>query len=122
MPALIVARLYRIAPLIIILAIIGVLIYVIVSWRYTSAHAKDALTRVFIAINTVLTVFFGLASWYAIAEDNTFVMEFFVTCAAFTGIVLAITTWCRYVFLKHNPHFRKKKNTKAKTERLPGQK
>lgn len=122
MPALIVARLYRIAPLIIILAIIGVLIYVIVSWRFTSARAKDVLTRVFIVINIALTALFGLASWYAIAEDNTFVMEFFVTCAAFTGIVLAVTAWCRHIFLKHNPHYRKKKNAKAKVKNLPGRK
>ena len=41
MPAMLAARLYRVLPLLAILAIIGIVVYIFMSWRYTPARAKE---------------------------------------------------------------------------------
>lgn len=106
MPAFIAARLYRIAPLLIILAIIALAIYLVVSWRSTPARAKEVLIKIFIVLNGGLSALFLLATLYALLEGNLFVAEFFATCMATTLIVLSITFVCRFRFLKNNPNYR----------------
>ena len=99
MPAMLAARLYRVLPLLAILAIIGVVIYVFMSWRYTPARAKEAVIKTFIALNGALSILFALATIYAWIENNAFVADFFITCLATTLIMLGITFMCRRIFL-----------------------
>ena len=108
MPAFIAARLYRVLPLLVILAVIAVAVYLVVSWRTTPARAKEVLIKLFIVLNGGLSAFFGLAVIYAWIEGNTFVADFFITCLVTTLIVLGITYLCRWRFLKHNPHYRRR--------------
>ena len=114
MPAILAARLYRVLPLLAILAIIGVVIYVFMSWRYTPARAKEAVIKTFIALNGALSILFALATIYAWIENNAFVADFFITCLATTLIMLGITFMCRRIFLKHNPNYRWRLTGRAK--------
>ena len=117
MPAMIAARLYRIVPLLAILAIIGAIVYAFMSWRYTPARAKEALIKVFIVLNTALSVVFFLGVLYAWIEENAFVADFFFTCLATTLILLGITFICRRKFLKNNPNYRWRLTETAKKKR-----
>lgn len=116
MPALITAYLYRIMPLLVILAIIAVAIYLVVSWRYTTAKAKEVLIKCFIVLNGALSAFFALATVYALLESNAFVAEFFIALCVTSLIVLGITFLCRWRFLKHNPNYRWKITGRASKE------
>lgn len=116
MPAMLAARLYRVLPLLAILAIIGVVIYVFMSWRYTTARAKEAVIKAFIVLNGGLSVLFALGTLYAWLESNGFVADFFITCLATTLILLGITFICRHNFLKHNPNYRWRLTDHAKKE------
>ena len=71
MPAMLAARLYRVLPLLAILAIIGIVVYVFMSWRYTPARAKEAVIKIFIALNGGLSILFALATLYAWIESNS---------------------------------------------------
>ncbi len=115
MPALIAARFVRIIPLLIIFAVLAILIYVIISWRYTTNHAKEALIKVFTVLTIATSVLFLLATIYALIENNAFVAEFFVTCLATTLILLGITLLCKRSFRKHHPNFRWEITERAKT-------
>ena len=98
MPAMLAARLYRVLPLLAILAIIGIVVYIFMSWRYTPARAKEAVIKIFIALNGGLSILFALATLYAWIESNAFVADFFITCLATTLIMLGITFICRRNF------------------------
>lgn len=113
MPAFIIARLYRILPLLVILAIIAVAVYLVVSWRYTPAKAKEVLIKCFIVLNGGLSAFFALATIYAWLEGNAFVADFFISLLVTTLIILGITFLCRWRFLKHNPNYRWKITNRA---------
>ena len=102
MPAMLAARLYRVLPLLAILAIIGIVVYIFMSWRYTPARAKEAVIKIFIALNGGLSILFAL------------VADFFITCLATTLIMLGITFICRRNFLKHNPNYRWQLTDRAK--------
>lgn len=106
MPAVLAARLYRVLPLIVIFAIIAVAVFVFMSWRYTTARAKEALIQVFTILGIVSSAFFLLATLYALLEGNSFVTDFFLTCLIFTLIVLGIALLCHWRFLKKNPNYR----------------
>lgn len=119
MPAMLAARLSRIVPLLAILAVIAIAIYVFVSWRSTPARAKEVLIKVFTVLNTALSAFFLLATFYAWLEGNTFVADFFITCMLTTLAILGITLLCRRAFLKHNPNYRWRITDNAETKRRP---
>ena len=112
MPALLASRLYRIIPLIIILAIVALIIYAVASWRYTPARAKEILIALFTWLNVGLTGFFALVMLYAVLEGNYFVAEFFAWFVGTTLVALLITYICKRIFLKHNPHYQWKVNVK----------
>ena len=114
MPAMLAARLYRVLPLLAILAIIGIVVYIFMSWRYTPARAKEAVIKIFIALIGGLSILFALATLYAWIESNAFVADFFITCLATTLIMLGITFICRRNFLKHNPNYRWRLTDRAK--------
>ncbi len=106
MPAFIVVRLYRVLPLLVILAILAVIIYLVVSWRYTPAKAKEVLIRCFTVLSAALSVFFVLATLYAWLEGNSFVADFFITLLVATLVLLGVTYLCRWRFLKNHPNYR----------------
>ena len=105
MPAMIAARFSRVLPLLIILAVLAVIIYLIASWRYTPAKAKEVLIRIFTWLNVALSAVFLLATLYSWLDGNAFVAEFFLTFLATTLIVLLITYLAKRSFLKHHPNY-----------------
>ena len=113
MPAMIAARLYRLIPLIVILAIIGIIVYLVVAWRYTDTKAKEMVIKAFIWTNGILSGVFALATLYAVIESNWFVMDFFATCLAFMLIMLGCTFLAKHQFLKHHPNYKWKVTSKS---------
>ena len=99
-------RLYRILPLLLVLAAIAVIVYFVLSWRSSSTRAKEVLIRVFTWITIVISVFFGIVTLYAVFEQNVPVIELAGSCLAVGLIGLLITRVCNHVFRKHHPSFR----------------
>lgn len=112
-------RLYRALPLLIVLAVVACVVYVVAAWRYSPARAKEILIKVFTRLNIGFTVFFGLASLYALSERNTDVMDLTLTFMITALVALVITLICRAVFLKHNPSYRMKPMKAKKLHRWP---
>ncbi len=98
-------RLYRILPLLVVLAIVAVVVYLIMSFRYSSDKAKATLITVFTWLCGVLSVVFALVTLYALFEQNTPVIELAGSCLAVTLIGLAVTRICNAVFRKNHPHY-----------------
>ena len=63
-------RLYRILPLLVLLAVIAAVVYLIMSFRYSSERAKAVLIRVFTWLCAILSVAFGIITVYALFEHN----------------------------------------------------
>lgn len=101
-------RLYRILPLLVVLAVIAAAVYLIMSFRYSSERAKATLVKVFFWLNAVLSVVFLLITAYALLERNEAVVELFGSCLAVTLIGLAVTLICRAVFKKNHPRYGEK--------------
>ena len=118
MPAMLAARLYRILPLLIILAILAVAIYMIVSWRHTPARAKEVLVVVFTWIDWASAAFFGLATAYAWLEGNAFVADFFLTCAITMLVIQLIVVLAKRSFLKHHPNYQWRVNAGTVREKF----
>lgn len=110
-----IARLSRIIPLIIVLAVVALVIYVAVSYMRSPERAKELLVRIFTVLSAIIIVFFGVVSLYALAESNSAVLDLALSFAAVGVVCLAITRWCNHLFLKHHPQYRPKA-TKAKTK------
>lgn len=101
-------RLYRILPLIIVIAILALAMYVIMSFRYSSSKAKTVMIKVFFWLFTVLSGIFLIVTLYALFDQNVAVAELFGSCLAVTLIGLIITLICRAIFKKNHPHFGEK--------------
>lgn len=102
------ARLSRIVPLIIVLALVAGVVYVVAMFLYSPTKAKEILIKLFTFLMSVLSAFFALASLYALLEGNIDVLELTASFLATTLIGLAVTLLCRRSFVKHNPNYRKK--------------
>lgn len=98
-------RLYRIIPLLLVLAVIAAVVYLIMSFRYSSDRAKATLITVFTWLTAALSVVFALATLYAVFEQNYTVIELAGSFLATTLIGLGITRFCNYVFKKNHPHY-----------------
>ena len=98
-------NLYRIAPLLVLLAVIAAVVYIIMSFRYSSDRAKATLIRVFTWLCAILSVAFGLITLYALFERNQAVIELAGSCLAVTLIGLGITRLCNRVFRKNHPRY-----------------
>lgn len=98
-------RLYRIIPLLILLAVIAVVVYLIMSFRYSSERAKAALIKVFTWLCAILSVFFTLVTLYAVFEHNDTVIELAGSCLATTLVGLVITRICNRIFKKNHPRY-----------------
>lgn len=98
-------RLYRILPLLVVLAVVAAAVYLIMSFRYSSERAKAVLIRVFAILCTVLSIIFALITLYALFEHNQPVIELFGSCLAVTAIGLAITAICNRIFKRNHPRY-----------------
>lgn len=98
-------RLYRIVPLLVLLAVVAAAVYVIMSFRYSSERAKAALIRVFTWLCAALSVVFALITAYALFERNEPVVELFGSCLAVTLAGLVITRVCNAVFRRNHPRY-----------------
>ena len=98
-------RLYRIIPLLIVLAVIAAVVYVIMSFRYSSDRAKATLITVFTWLTAALSVVFALATLYAVFEQNNTVIELAGSFLATTLIGLGITRLCNYICKKNHPRY-----------------
>lgn len=98
-------RLYRILPLLILLAVVAAVVYVIMSFRYSSDRAKATLITVFTWLTIALSIVFAIATLYAVFEQNGTVIELAGSLLATTLIGLGITRLCNHIFKKNHPHY-----------------
>lgn len=113
-------RIYRMIPLLIVLAVVTGIVYAVASLKYTPPRAKEIVIRFLTWVNIILTAFFGLAALYALFEKNDMVMELFACFAVVTVLGLIITRICNAVFLKHNPAYRHRRTSKGNVAAFPG--
>ena len=104
MPALF-ARLSRIVPLLAVLAFIAAVVYIVMSFRYSSERAKATLIQVFTWLTGGLSVIFALVTIYALFEQNIPVIELFASFLGTTLVGLVITRICNAVFKRNHPHY-----------------
>lgn len=104
MPAVL-ARLSRILPLLILLAFIAAVVYIVMSFRYSSEKAKATLITVFTWLMGILSIGFAIVTVYAIFEQNVAVMELFASFLATTLVGLGITRICNAVFKRNHPRY-----------------
>lgn len=98
-------RLYRLLPFIILLAVIALIAYLIMSFRYTSEKAKATLIKFLTWLFGILSIGLGLITLYALFEHNEPVIELFGSALALTLIGLVVTRICNVVFRKNHPHY-----------------
>ena len=98
-------RLYRILPLLILLAVVAAVVYVIMSFRYSSDRAKATLITVFTWLTIALSIVFAIATIYAVFEQNGTVIELAGSLLATTLIGLGITRLCNHIFKRNHPHY-----------------
>lgn len=114
-----IARLSRIIPLLLILAVVAGIVYLVATFKYSPSRAKEILIKMFTWLTSVLSVFFLLVTLYALFESNGAVIELGASFLATTLIGLAITRVCNAVFLKHHPDYRHKPMKATKELRFP---
>lgn len=110
-----IARLTRIIPLLIVLAVVAAIVYLVAMWRYSPNKAKEILIRVFTWFTGILSAVFALISLYTLLDGNVAVLELAGSFLATSLIALAIVRICRAVFVKNHPNWKKRAQ---KTENL----
>ena len=100
------ARLLRIVPMLIVLAVVAAIVYIVAAWRYSPNRAKELLIRIFTAITGAVSAFFLMVCAYAWLERNGAVFDLSFSFLLTALIGLAATRICRAVFLRHNPAYR----------------
>lgn len=103
-----VARLSRIVPLLIVLAVVAGIVYLVAAWRYSPNRAKGILIKLFTVLTGAISVFFALASVYALIERNMAVLELTSTFLGAALIGLIVTRICRAVFVRNHPQYKSK--------------
>lgn len=114
-----IARLSRVVPLAILLAVAAGVIYLVVTYRHSPARAKEVLITAFTWICSVLSAFFLLASAYAFFDNAPAVLDLTLSFLAVTLIGLGITRLCNHRFLKRNSAYRKKRLAAITRRRWP---
>ena len=114
-----IARLSRIVPLLILLAVVAGIVYLVATYRYSPSRAKEILIKMFTCITGVLSAFFLLVTLYALLERNEAVLDLSASFLATTVIGLAVTRICNAVFLKHHPDYRHKPMKTTREARFP---
>ena len=98
------ARLSRIVPMLIVLAVVAAIVYIVAAWRYSPNRAKELLIRIFTAITGAVSAFFLLVCAYAWLEAQRRPCSICRSCFLLTALIgLAVTRICRAVFLRHKP-------------------
>ena len=69
------ARLSRVVPLVLVLALVAGVIYLVVTYRHSPARAKEVLIRLFTWLCGALSVCFALASVYAFFDNAPAVLD-----------------------------------------------
>ncbi len=110
------AGLTRSLPLVIALVVLAIVVYFIISWVKSPMKAKEILIKLFLILCSAISIFFVLASIYALVENNTAVFELAASCAVVGVVGLVITLICRHFFIKHHPHYRFKRTADGKTQ------
>lgn len=100
-----IARLLQSLPLVIVLVLLALIIYFVVSWARSPECAKEVLIKFFTVLNSILSIFFLLATAYAFFEGNQPVLELTLSFLVVTVLALAITRICRWRFVKNHPHY-----------------
>ena len=106
MPAMLLARLSRVVPLVIVLAVIAIIAYFVLQFRYSPPRAKSILARMFTWITGVLSGAFAIACVYAVLDGNIAVLELFATFLATALIGLIVTRICNAALVKHYPEYK----------------
>ena len=97
------ARLSRIVPMLIVLAVVAAIVYIVAAWRYSPNRAKELLIRIFTAITGAVSAFFLLVCAYAWLERNGAVFDLSFSFLLTALIGLAATRICRAVFCATTP-------------------
>ena len=84
-----IARLSRVVPLVLLLALAAGVIYLVVTYRHSPARAKEVLIAVFTWLCGVLSGFFALASVYAFFDAAPAVLDLTLSFLAVTLLGLA---------------------------------
>lgn len=103
-----IARLSRIVPLLLVLAVVAAIIYLVATYLYSPNRAKEILIKAFTWLTGLLSGFFALACAYALLERNEPVLDLAVSFLITALIGLGITRICRAVFVRHHPHWKDK--------------
>lgn len=111
------ARLSRIIPLIIVLAVVAAIVYLVATWRYSPNKAKEILIRVFTWFTGVLSAAFAVICGYVWLDGNMDVLELAAGFLITSLVALGATRICHAVFVHHHPHWKKKAQN---TERIDG--
>lgn len=114
------ARLSRIVPLLIVLAVIAAIVYLVAAYRYSPNRAKEILIKGFSWLTGGLSGFFLLATAYAWFEQNEAVFDVAGSFLIASLVALAITRICHLVFVHNHPNYRMKPvKTKTPDDRFP---
>ncbi len=104
-----IARLSRVVPLVILLAVVAGVVYLVVTYRHSPARAKEVLIRLFTWLTGVISAFFAVVSLYALFDGAPAVFDLSVSFMVVGLLGLGITRLCNRRFLKNNPAYRKKR-------------
>ena len=114
-----IARLSRIVPLLIVLAVIAVVVYLVATYKYSPNRAKEILIKAFTWLTGVLSGVFLLISVYAWFDGSMPVFDLALSFLATALIGLAVTRICRAVFVRHHPGWQKKRMKTTKMDDHP---
>lgn len=101
-------RLSRIIPFLLVIGVVAAIIYLVMTYKHSPSRAKEILIKLFIWVTSITSGFFALMSLYAWFEHNDAVFDLAFSFLLTMLICLGITLWCRAVFLKRHPEYRKK--------------
>ena len=114
-----IARLSRVVPLLLVFAVVALVVYLVVAWRYSPNRGKEVLIRLFTIVAGALSAFFPIVCLYAWFDGNEAVLDLSASFLATTVIGLAVTRICNAVFLKHHPDYRHKPMKTTREARFP---
>ena len=103
-----VARLSRIVPLLIVLAVIAGIVYLVAAWRYSPNRGKEILIKLFTWLTGILLVAFLLISLYALLDGNALILDLGLSFLVAALIGLGVTRICRAVFVRNHPGWKQK--------------
>ena len=103
------ARLSRVVPLLIVMAVAAGLIYVVVTYRHSPARAKEVLIKIFTWFNGIVVGFFALVSVYAFFDNAPAVLDLSLSFMVVGLVGLLVTRLANWRFLAHHPIDRNKR-------------